>query len=793
MAARDAAFGLYLGLAALAGCGGCPAGDKAHKPMELAGLAPSAPAPVSAEVVAIAAPLGHLPQVPPVRPDISTKGGEPGHWPLTIEPDAFDPSALLDLRYLNEAQAGEHGFIAVDANGDFQRGDGVSIRFWAVGSGGLGADVDAWEQHGRFLAKRGVNLVRWHGNLAPKRPEQAFDDFDHAARDELWACVAGMKRAGIYTMVSPYYPHATHKQPGWDLDSEGMGGLLFVEPRVQAAYKAWLRAALVPPNPHTGVPLKDEPALAILQMQNEDSLLFWTTDRIAGRERARMERAFHAFVTRRYGSIEQALSAFRGERHKDDAPEAGRLGLYPVWDLTGEARAAPFGVSAGKIARVAVQTEFWIDSMHSWNRALSHYLRAEVGAKQVLNFSNWRPADPVLLMDGERYAASVGEVLALNRYVVDHHAGPQASWSVRKGDRFRDGSLLRSPARFPLALKQVEGKAMIVPESNWVPPISHRSEGPFLVAAYLGLTGVDALFWFQHGGPDRQFRAPSSANGFQPSIGKWVAATPDVAGNYPAAALLHRNGYVRRGRTVVHERRALASLFQRESPVVSELGGFDPNRDRAREDLGGQDGYLFLLGPIVASYAKAPGQSEAIRLDELIDEANGQVVSVTGELTWDFERGVCVLDAPCVKGATGALRRRSPIPFDGMTLTSDDDYASVLVVSLDTEPLTRSQHVLVQIGTRMRPTGFRVKRVEGEAGQPELEILDHGRAPWQVVLGQSSLTLRNERLTHAFVLDLNGMPRAELPLSRRAGELSLVLPADAMYVVLRGDAPGRDG
>ena len=33
-------------------------------------------------------------------------------------------------------------------------------------------------------------------------------------------------------------------------------------------------------------------------------------------------------------------------------------------------------------------------------------------------------------------------------------------------------------------------------ESGWVNPLAFQSEGPFLSAVYLSLTGVDALYWF---------------------------------------------------------------------------------------------------------------------------------------------------------------------------------------------------------------------------------------------------------------------------------------------------------
>ena len=63
-------------------------------------------------------------------------------WPFSPPRDEFSDKALLDLRSLNEKTAGESGFVRVDAQGDFVRGDGQPIRFWAVNTDvGRGAFV----------------------------------------------------------------------------------------------------------------------------------------------------------------------------------------------------------------------------------------------------------------------------------------------------------------------------------------------------------------------------------------------------------------------------------------------------------------------------------------------------------------------------------------------------------------------------------------------------------------------------------------------------------------------------
>ena len=61
-----------------------------------------------------------------------------------------------------------------------------------------------------------------------------------------------------------------------DIDEDDITLEAHLRDDLKAAYKAWMKALLTPRNPHTGVPLAKDPALAIVQVQNEDSLFFGT-------------------------------------------------------------------------------------------------------------------------------------------------------------------------------------------------------------------------------------------------------------------------------------------------------------------------------------------------------------------------------------------------------------------------------------------------------------------------------------------------------------------------------------
>ena len=196
------------------------------------------------------------------KPGEKTGLADPGTWAFEPDRDQFSADSMLDLSYLNEKPAGKHGRIArsrfaeaVDSD-DFVDGAGKPIRFWAVNTNVQRRDdMAAIEEHARWLAKRGVNMVRHHGHLPPGRGSN-LHDVNQADIDAAWRLVAAMKKHGIYVTLSPYWASHTKPQPSWGLKDAGndsLTGLLFFDPQLQDAYKSWLRALLEPKNPHTGI------------------------------------------------------------------------------------------------------------------------------------------------------------------------------------------------------------------------------------------------------------------------------------------------------------------------------------------------------------------------------------------------------------------------------------------------------------------------------------------------------------------------------------------------------------
>jgi len=746
-------------------------------------------------------------------PFVAQRWDDDGTWRFEPVPDRFSPGALLDLRSLNEPVAGASGFVRSDGQGGFVRGDGQPLRFWAINSDVArrpfdkrplwAGDAPDLARHARFLAKRGVNLVRMHRQIAPDlehRPNAAIDDIDERERDAIWRMVAAMKREGIYSAISPYWAVPMKFSPAWGVAGgaqQSALGLLFFDPQLKAAYKTWLRKLLLPPNPYTGVPLARDASVALLQLQNEDSLLFWTAGAIAGPQRAALEARYAAFAQRKHGGIAQAVAAWGGERDAKDAGEAvpPTLALLDWWQMT----QPPSSMKPGRAARLADQTEFLATTMRDFNREMVDYLKRDLGVGSLVNAGNWKTASAERLNDAERWSYGPGEVDAVNRYNAGLHTGTSPGWAVLAGDRYTSPSALFDSGLLPVNLRQSAGRPMLVSEGAWPMPHAWAIEAPLLVSAYSALNGVAGYLWFAT--DVEGYAPPRSANGYLPSQAKWDVATPEVMGQFPAAALIYRRGDVKPAPPALVERRSSAQLWRRDAPRLVERDGYDPNRDAgvgprlgARDAEGALSPRVFLTGPVRVGFEADAGSTEVSAQATAALTDPQRTPSPTGELLLDHGLGLLRIDTPRAQGLVGSLQKAGPQRLADVEIDARDAYAAVVVVSLDELPIRDSARLLVQVATPARPQGWAERPVtidlpEAKRGVPGRGIDSHGSAPWRVRKSAVTLRVAGTDLREAVVLDANGEAVSTRPLTQReAGgrsQVELAVPADAAWLLLR--------
>ncbi len=709
-----------------------------------------------------------------LKPGQKSGKTEPGCFAWEPPADPFTDDALLDLRHLNENQAGDTGFIT--KNGDFfTLGNGRKVRFWAVNVGPNIADQPhaLIDYMAAKLAKLGVNGVRYHGPIfaADGNPAQV----DRQRLDNIHYLVHALKKQGIYTSLSFYFPLWFDVKPHYGIagyeqtENKIPFTLLFFEPRMQQIYKSWAKALLTTNNPYTGRPLNSEPAVAMVEIQNEDSLFFWTftEQNIPSPHLERLEKLFGAWAAKKYGSVQNAIDAWKSQ-HERDNPANGRAGLHSAWFMTRD------GVQNAreKTKRLQHQVRFLCELQHGFYQDMTDYFKSELGLRSLVVAGNWKTADALMLDAIERYTYTAGDVMDRHGYFSGPHSGDGAGYSVRKGHTCSDLAAVHVPWRTPVQEVLVTGYPQIISEIGWPNPNRFRADMTLIASAYASLQGIDGLFFFC---VDNCFINDTS-------LAKFTTTSPVTAGAFPAAALAYRRGDIREAEIVFLDAVGKTRLLDMKPETAASAEAFDELRKKDIPDNArtaglehGFDPLAFFAGKVQRSYENSVTTSAA-DLTRFINRQREIVTSKTGELQWNYGDGLVTVNTPRCKGATGFLQNAGAIELGGVTIDCKNEYASVMVIALDDKNIESSQKILIQILTEEKPYGFRA-----ENGR----IVDLGEAPFQIIKMALTLTLpASSNSTRMYELDENGYPQKSQTIKPQNGILTIQTAPNAMYTII---------
>jgi hypothetical protein len=687
--------------------------------------------------------------------------------------DPFTESAI-DLRWLNEKFAGEHGLIAARGDEFIHSANQQPVRFWAVNGPPSGLSGDALKQCARRLAKYGVNLARMHSAMFDKAGNA---DLKKVARTQ--EAVAALKAEGIYSLFSIYFPlwmtpptnHAWLK--GYDGRKHPFAALM-CNPEFQEHYRSWWKALLLTPDAR-GRKLVDEPAVFAVEIQNEDSFFFWTfnPDQIPAPQMEIIETQFGAWLKKKHGSLDAALAKWNGQKVKRDDFAAGRAGIRPLWNLFNE-----------KTARDRDTAQFLFETQQNFYAETGKFLRS-LGFKGLITPSNWATASPEVFGPLEKWSYATGDFIDRHGYFSVAHKGDNAEWSIRIGHTFADRSALRFEASGPGKPRQFVHPAMdityagmpsMISETTWNRPNRYRSEAPLYFACYGALQGSDAIVHFALDGANWSVKP-----GFwmQP----WTLMAPSQMAQFPAAALIYRRGLVKTGDVLAKIDLNTNNLLNLKGTPLPQDASFDELRLKdvpAGTDVKpGQriDPLIHYAGRVEVNFTGASGKTTLSDLKPLLDRSAKTVRSSTRELTLDYDKGLLAINAPTAQGASGNLKASGTMKLRDLRIESNLDNAHIVVVSLDGEPILTSKRMLLQAMSEEQATGFATEDASGGV----MKITNIGRDPWRVKALQGTVTFTTGGPVQFQPLDFNGYPAGAVS---QGAELKLA-PQTIYYLVTR--------
>jgi hypothetical protein len=686
----------------------------------------------------------------------SGRAADPDRW-QPYAPRPFDPAQppAFDLRFLNESVAGEHGFITARAGAFWLGESGKQVRFWAVNGPPEELQGEALVRCARQLSASGVNLVRIHRPIFDDRGET-----DRARLRWIQEVVRVMKAEGIYTHLSVYFPLWFRPPadlpwlPGYDGQQHPFAVLLF-HPEFQLRYRGWLKDLLTTPDELTGQRLIDDPAVFGIELQNEDSFFFWTfaKDRLPEPQLQLLERQFAQWLAERHGSLEVCLETWGDLTLDRDLPAEGRIAFRPLWNLFHDR-------TRRDIDTVAflwyTQTKFYRDT-YDWLR--------ELRFRGMIQASNWKTADAAVLTPLEKLSYTSCDFLDRHGYFACGLEGEFAAWSIREDYLYRDRSSLRfdSPTStedrsfsHPAADTQYDEKPSIISETTYNRPNRFRSEAPLFFASYGALQGSDGIVHFTLDGCDWRVKPRFW---MQP----WTLASPAMLGQFPAAALIYRQGLVATSDIVATVHLDRAQLFRlagsplHEDAEYDDLRAKDLPKDAPATSQSRLSPLLHFVGRSAVVFTDQPSRIELAPLDHWIDRQQSTITSATGELRLDYARGLLEIDAPQAQGVSGnAGGLQAPIVLSDIAITSPLDLIHVVVVAMDGKPLSQSGRMLLQVMTEERTSGFRSESL----ADGRRRITNLGSDPWEFRTPVGAVELRREDAAQLTVrpLDLNGQP-----------------------------------
>lgn len=555
-------------------------------------------------------------------------------------------TTAIDLSFLNDRPAGEHGFLRV-RDGRFVFQDGTAVRFWGTcftAEQNLPPRRDA-EVTARRLARYGVNMVRIHqadagyatNNLfGADRKHNGTRSLDPNMMDRLDYLVAQLRKNGIYIYFDLLSTRTFDKSDGVaSAEKLDLGGKPYTnfDEHLIALQEEFARQFLTHVNPHTKLAYMDDPAVAMIALVNENDVF----SKVVKIEpyRTRFENRYRAWAAERNIKLPDGKIDLR---HK--TPDLMR---------------------------------FLVDVQRRYNERMMRFVRS-LGVRVPITGSNW--------------TANAGLVASLAPVdFTDSHAYWDHCWD--NYTRVRNRMMVRSRRTIfgRLSFQRVPSKPFFCSEWGQPWPNEFRAEMPLAVASVAALQGWGGALIYTY------------AHRSNPNV-DCLSGPFDTLNDPCLFGLFHHAALVFRRPDVSAARDRLAVVIPDEDVYSKKPAS--PSRCTAYDVAAERSILATSLGTDAAEgWRKLPAKKS------ILEPTDHSIVSDTGQYRRDWRDGIASIDTPSTQAAWGFLGERGgSIRLSDVELSIRTSFATVAVSSLTSEPIRTSNRLLLTAVSRAENTGM---------------------------------------------------------------------------------------
>ena len=692
---------------------------------------------------------------------------EESNWfAMVAAEDDFGPS-VMDCSPFIESPTGKHGFVKVKGD-SFIFEDGTPARFWGAQWGrGRGDELDYVIKR---MRKEGINLTRLHGlrSLVDRNAETSLE-YSERGFDRMDSLLAKLGEHGMYIVLDPQYPLMSRFKAGDKIRGLPEGGAApyaqFFNETVANITKQQMVDIFTHYNPYTKKRWCDDPTLAMIEIENEDSLFWGNPDDSFKPE---LEEKFVEWLVKKYSDNAGLKKAWtvdgKSPLKEDEGIEAGqRIGLMSSSTFY----STHLVENPQDKARGIDQMRFYLELEEKyWNDCYKALRQA--GVKVPICGTNWQ---------GHEFATRIhmlgqSKLDYIDRHCYwDHpHGKGNLRWNIGTCE-FHNLPMVKDVKADKNAIKylgvgnlvtdkaweQVLGKPMTISEWNTCLPNKYALEGEGLMAAYGLLQGWDIPIQSGYGGPEWQEKLSSSSFN--------VSGNPPQILQFPAVATMWHRKDVKEAELIAE------SLYTPET-------AFEWSADTKPLPLAaafvGKVGYKFVdekREPVVKDISK------------YWDAENLVAKSITGELTWDAKEGVVHIDTPRTQAVIGFLSAQSHKLGD-VSIESPTDFGAVYVTAMDGyKPIRSAKHMFITAVGPAQNTGMEYEVTENKSevdDAPYWRLKNVGEAPvlLEAVTGKIQIRSENAKKMKCWTLNIVGKRLAEVPLNVQSDTVTLTMKAE---------------